>query len=43
MQDGSVQVLDVEAVLDGGAAQLVGGADAGAPLIPPPASHIVKP
>ena len=32
VQDRGVEVLDVEAILDGRAAQLVGLADAGAPL-----------
>jgi hypothetical protein len=33
----------VEPVLDRGAAQLIGLALARAPLMPPPASHMVKP
>ena len=43
IQDSRVQIVDVQAIVDGVQAELVGGADARPPRTPPPASHIVKP
>ena len=41
MQDRRLQVVDVDAVLDGGEAELVGLAEVRPGLTPPPASHMV--
>ena len=43
VQDRGVQVVHVDAVLDGAEAELVGGAVDVPPFTPPPASHMVKP